>query len=156
MNRRKFLVYAAAVPLAFSRASAADSRQQMIVHTDPNCGCCGNWVTYLREAGFPVEVRATDAIDSVKSSLGVPEDLASCHTAEIGGYVVEGHVPAEMIDRLLSEGLEATGVSVPGMPLGSPGMEIPDTDPEEYDVVLFGPSGRRILARYLGGNRIEF
>ncbi len=155
MNRRAFILCAAAIPLGFANFSAAAvNRPQAIVHTDPSCGCCGNWIAHLREAGFPVEVRETGAIDEVKFRLGVPDDLASCHTAEIGDYVLEGHVPAAMIDRLLRERPDATGLSVPGMPVGSPGMEIPDSDPDEYEVILFGPSGQRVFARYLGGRPI--
>ena len=155
MNRRAFILCAAALPLALAGGSvAAATRPKAVVHTDPSCGCCGNWIAHLREAGFPVEVRQTGTINRVKARLGVPDDLASCHTAQIGGYVVEGHVPAEMIDRLLSERPDAIGLSVPGMPSGSPGMEIPDIEPDEYEVVLFGPSGRRVFAKYVGDRRV--
>jgi hypothetical protein len=156
MNRRAFILCAAAVPLALAGFPvAAGVRPQAIVHTDPSCGCCGNWIAHLREAGFPVEVRETGMIDRVKVRLGVPDDLASCHTAEIDGYVVEGHVPADAIDRLLSERPQAIGLSVPGMPVGSPGMEVPGFEPEEFEVVLFGGAGHETFAKYLGHRRLS-
>ena len=156
MNRRAFMLCAAAVPLALAGFSAAaGTRPQAVVHTDPTCGCCGNWIRHLREAGYPVEVRETDAIDRVKVRLGVPDELASCHTAEIDGYIVEGHVPADAIGQLLSERPDATGISVPGMPIGSPGMEVPDFEPEEFEVVLFGAAGHETFAKYLGHRRLS-
>jgi len=85
----------------------------------------------------------------VRARLGVPSDLAACHTAELSGYVIEGHAPASVLRRLLQEKPKAKGVAVPGMPVGSPGMEVPDTPPEEYDVILYGPT-RRMYARFKG------
>ena len=90
----------------------------------------------------------------VKVRLGVPNDLASCHTAEVGGYVIEGHVPADAIKRLLAETPQAKGLAVPGMPIGSPGMEIEGMAQDTYKVVLFGPSGRSIFARYQGARPV--
>lgn len=90
-------------------------------------------------------------MNRVKARLGVPQDLASCHTAEIGGYLIEGHVPADSIKRLLIEKPSAKGLAVPGMPAGSPGMEAAGMEPETFEVVLFGPSGQRSFARYQGG-----
>jgi hypothetical protein len=97
-----------------------------VVHKSPTCGCCGLWVDHLRGAGFRVEVRNEDNLNPIKERLGVPYGKGSCHTAEIGGYVIEGHVPAGDIKRLLSEKPDAKGLVLPGMPLGSPGMEVPD------------------------------
>ena len=91
----------------------------------------------------------TNRINAVKKRYGVPDDLASCHTAEVGGYVLEGHVPAAEVKRLLAERPQARGLAVPGMPMGSPGMEM-DGRTETYEVILFGPSGRRTYARYYG------
>lgn len=150
MNRRTFLLTAAAVPIAMAWTSMAGALPRAVIHTDPSCGCCGSWADHLRQAGFPVDVRQTDSIELVKAHLGVPEDLFSCHTAEIDGYVVEGHVPADAIRRLLAERPQALGLSVPGMPVGSPGMEVAGMEPDTYDVILFGPSGRRTFARYRG------
>ncbi len=90
----------------------------------------------------------TGDLDAVKTRLGVPPDLAACHTAQMAGYVVEGHVPALAVKRLLAEKPNATGLAVPGMPSGSPGMQ--GSTPEEYEVVLFGPAGRRSFMRFRG------
>lgn len=107
-----------------------------IVHKTASCGCCGVWADHLKAAGFPVEIRDTDDMHPVKQRLGVPAGKASCHTAEIGGYVVEGHIPASDIKRLLKERLTARGLVLPGMPAGSPGMEMPDGYVQPYTVEL--------------------
>ncbi len=117
-------------------ATAAQALPVAIVHRSPACGCCGSWVEHLRHAGFPVEVRETQDLNPVKERLGVPYGKGSCHTAEIGGYVVEGHVPAEDIKRLLREKPQARGLVLPGMPLGSPGMGSPDGGVQPYAVEL--------------------
>jgi hypothetical protein len=113
----------------------------MIVYKDPDCGCCGAWVDYLVRQGFTVETRLERNMASVKRRLGVPEALASCHTALIGGYVVEGHVPAAPIRRLLAERPGWIGIAVAGMPTGSPGMEVPGHAPEPFEVTAFGRAG---------------
>jgi hypothetical protein len=136
------LVLAGAAP-----ARAADL-PRMVVTKDPSCGCCRAWAEHVRAAGFPIEVVESASVARLKARLGVPQDLAGCHTAEVGGYVVEGHVPAAAIRRLLEERPAAIGLAVPGMPVGSPGMEVEGSPPETYEVVLFGPSGRRRFARY--------
>jgi hypothetical protein len=120
----------------------------MVVTKDPSCGCCRAWAEHVRAAGFPVEIVESASVARLKARLGVPQDLAGCHTAEVGGYVVEGHVPAAAIRRLLEERPAGTGLAVPGMPVGSPGMEVEGSPPETYEVILFGPSGRRRFARY--------
>lgn len=107
-----------------------------IVHKTASCGCCGVWADHLKAAGFPVEIRDTDDMHPVKQRLGVPAGKASCHTAEIGGYVVEGHIPASDIKRLLKERPTARGLVLPGMPAGSPGMEMPDGYVQPYTVEL--------------------
>lgn len=101
-----------------------------------------------------MEVRETAEINRIKVQLGVPTDLASCHTAEVGGYVIEGHVPADAIKRLLVEKPQAKGVAVPGMPVGSPGMEVAGVANDTYEVVLFGPSGQSTFARYQGSHQV--
>jgi hypothetical protein len=126
------------------------SLTKVVVTKDPSCGCCGAWVEHIRAAGFPVEVVETADLGPVKERLGVPSDLASCHTAEVGGYVIEGHVPAAEVKRLLAANPKAKGLAVPGMPMGSPGMEMDGMAPDSYEVVLFGPSGRTTFARYEG------
>lgn len=144
------LALAGAPTLALTGGARAASLPPMVVTKDPSCGCCRAWAEHVRAAGFPVEVVETESLNRLKARLGVPQDLAGCHTAEVGGYVVEGHVPAIAIRRLLQEKPVATGLAVPGMPVGSPGMEVEGSPPETYDVILFGPSGRHRFARFQG------
>lgn len=124
----------------------AQARPSVTMHRDPSCGCCGGWAEHLRASGFPVMVIETARLNAVKARLGVPGELWSCHTAEVGGYVIEGHVPAAAIDKLLAQKPIARGLAAPGMPVGSPGMET--GEPETFDVVLFGESGNRPFGRY--------
>lgn len=147
-TRRTFIVGATASVLALP--AKAQTLPRVVVARDPNCGCCGGWVEHLKGAGFPVEVIETSEVNRVKVRLGVPQALAACHTAELDGYVIEGHVPAPAIRRLLAERPQAKGLAVPGMPIGSPGMEVAGTEPETYDVILFGPSGQRTFAKFRG------
>ena len=123
------------------------------VYKSPTCGCCSLWGRHLEQEGF--EVVAVDRTDMtvVKDSLGVPGDLASCHTAVIDGYVVEGHVPAASIRRLLEERPEARGLAVPGMPLGSPGMEQGDLR-QSYDVLLVDRNGEAVVFDHVEGNDV--
>ncbi len=153
MTRRALMIGAAQAAFAFmlSRPSwAAEALPKMTVTRDPNCGCCGGWVAHVRAAGFPVEVVEAADLAPLKARLGVPDSLISCHTAEVGGYVVEGHVPADAIKRLLVERPRAKGLAVAGMPVSSPGMEVPGTPPETYEVVLFATDGQHVFARYRG------
>lgn len=113
----------------------------MVVHKTPSCGCCTVWVEHIREAGFTVEEVIADDLGPIKQGLGVPYAKGSCHTAEVGGYLVEGHVPAEDIKRLLAERPDARGLVLPGMPLGSPGMETPDGRVQPYIVELVRRDG---------------
>jgi hypothetical protein len=123
------------------------SAAEISVYKTPTCGCCTEWVEHLEQNGFEVTVRSLDDLGPIKSRLGVPYDLQSCHTAEVGGYVVEGHVPAEDIRRLLEERPTATGIAVPGMPVGSPGMEYGyRRDP--YEVILFRAGAQRIFSAH--------
>lgn len=108
----------------------------IVVHKSLDCSCCANWVTHLRKAGFKVDVRNSSNLNPIKERLGVPPDKKACHTAEVGGYFVEGHVPADDIKRLLVEKPNAKGLAVPGMPAGSPGMEMPSGKTQPYDVLL--------------------
>lgn len=128
---------AAAAAAAVTAEATIDPELPLaIVHKTASCGCCGVWADHLKAAGFPVEIRDTDDMHPVKQRLGVPAGKASCHTAEIGGYVVEGHVPASDIKRLLKERPTARGLVLPGMPAGSPGMEMPDGYVQPYTVEL--------------------
>ncbi|MFW6027238.1 MAG: DUF411 domain-containing protein [bacterium] len=121
---------------------------EMTVYKDPNCGCCDRWVDHVKAAGFAVTVHDTADLGRIKAKFEVPEDLYSCHTATVDGYLIEGHVPASDIKRLLSERPEAQGIAVPGMPIGSPGME-QGSRRETYDVILFGTDGERsVFARH--------
>ncbi|MFW6092728.1 MAG: DUF411 domain-containing protein [Pseudomonadota bacterium] len=126
-----------------------DAIAELVVHKTPTCGCCSDWVEYMREAGFAVEVREQADLTTVKERVGVPYGLGSCHTAEVAGYFIEGHVPAEDVARLLTENPDARGLSVPGMPLGSPGMEVPSGEVEPYEVLLVGTDGQTsVFARH--------
>lgn len=136
--------------LGFACVSPSLAAEPTIAVTkDPNCDCCSGWVEHLRQAGFAVEVYDVPDISRVKARLGVPSDLAACHTAQVSRYVIEGHVPASALRRFLKEKPHAKGLAVRGMPVGSPGMEVPGSPPEEYNVVLFGPT-RRTYARFKG------
>jgi hypothetical protein len=136
--------------LLFPRYSASAEGSAILVHKDPNCGCCSGWVRHLKEAGFAVRVDESAELHVVRTRLGVSPDLAACHTAEVNGYVLEGHVPAAALRRLLEERPHAIGLAVPGMPVGSPGME--GGAPQKYEVVLFGASGRQTFMRFIGGS----
>jgi len=150
-TRRDFLRSAALVLLGGS-AAAATARvltaqagqapvRHMVVYKDPNCGCCSQWIDHVRKAGFTVDVRDTSDMDSMKSAIGLPAALASCHTAKVGPYLVEGHVPADLIIKLLRDKPAARGLAVPGMPVGSPGMEMGNRK-DPYDVLLFDAKGK--------------
>ena len=146
------IVAGAIAVLAASARTHAAGLPGVTVTKDPNCGCCSGWVEHLRQAGFPVRVVETSDLQPVKARLGVPASLASCHTAEVAGYVVEGHVPASAITRLLREKPKAIGLAVAGMPIGSPGME--GEPVETYDVVLFAPGHEQTFERYRGLQRL--
>ena len=123
----------------------------LTVYKSPTCGCCSMWVEHMEAAGFTVDARDRDDMEAVKDSLGLPQDLGSCHTGVIDGYVVEGHVPADQVARLLEERPQALGLSVPGMPVGSPGMEMGDRrDP--YDVLLVGTGGEAAVFAHVPGS----
>ena len=113
----------------------------VVVHKDPYCGCCNGWIEHMRQAGFPVEARNENDMGPVKARAGVPLGKGSCHTAMVDGYFIEGHVPAADIKRLLAERPDAKGLVLPGMPIGSPGMEIPDGRTQPYTVELVANDG---------------
>jgi hypothetical protein len=147
-NRRRLLLALAALPFA----ATAQSPQKVFVEVwkDAGCGCCGGWVKHLQDQGFTVKVN-DGGNERMRAKLGMPAQLASCHTALVGGYAVEGHVPAREIRRLLAQRPRAVGLSVPGMPVGSPGMDDPAyggrQDP--YDVLLVGKDGQpQVFASY--------
>lgn len=135
-----------AAPVVAAAAPAAQTLPPVTVHKSPDCGCCGGWVEHVRQAGFPVQVKDTAEMDAVKQRLGIAADMLSCHTAEVGGYLIEGHVPAADIQRLLAERPRARGLVLPGMPIGSPGMEMPNGYRQPFTVALLGDNGQ--LHRY--------
>lgn len=113
----------------------------MTVYKSPTCGCCKSWVDAVKAAGFTVEVHDVDDVTPIKDDAGVPADKRSCHTAIIDGYAIEGHVPPATIKKFLAEHPKAAGLAVPGMPVGSPGMEMPGQAPDHYDVIAFQVNG---------------
>jgi len=149
VTRRQFATSVALLPLLAASGRARAELPKMTVAKDPSCSCCGSWTQYLRSNGFAVDVVVRNDMDRVKAALGVPEALQSCHTAEIGGYVVEGHAPADAIRRLLTEKPQAIGLAVGGMPQSAPGMDIPGAS-DLYEVTLFGGSVQKRYARYQG------
>ena len=151
VTRRSALALVAAF-LLLQRSPAKAESPAILVHKDPNCSCCSGWVKHLKDAGFAVTVEETADLQPVRKRLGVPADLAACHTAEVDGYVLEGHVPAVAVRRLLEKRPAATGLAVPGMPVGSPGME--GGEPQPYDVVLFGASSRQTFMQFVGTENV--
>jgi len=127
--------------------SPAAAAARGTVFKSPSCGCCTEWVKILRRAGINLEVKDLQSLSKIKKMLQVPAALQSCHTAVIGNYVVEGHVPVNEIKRLLEEKPKAIGIAVPGMPIGSPGME-QGRRRDSYQVVLFHAGGNRVFAKY--------
>lgn len=150
LSRRKVLGFFAVgvvAPMAVGFPGSAAAASPIIdVARSPSCGCCGDWIEHMRAAGFTVNDRLIDDLTPLKAQLGVPLDLQSCHTGVVEGYAIEGHVPAEDVLRLLRERPSAIGLAVPGMPLGSPGMEV-GGQAEPYEVILFSASGRDVFAR---------
>lgn len=137
MKRRTFLVATAAL-LAGTSSLAAAGHPLVTVYKDPSCGCCGAWAEHMAKSGFSVKVVENTTLEEFKAEHGIPSVLQSCHTALVAGYVLEGHVPAEAVRKLLAERPAIKGLAVAGMPAGSPGMEMPGIAPEAYDVMTFG------------------
>lgn len=141
-------VAAATAGFVVTRSPEAAGDPRITVHKTPWCGCCNDWVDHLRADGFSVTVHEHEDLSPIRSRLDVPLALGSCHTAEVDGYAIEGHVPAADIRRLLAERPESVrGLAVPGMPVGSPGMEMGDRK-DPYDVVAFGDRGHEVFTRY--------
>ncbi len=149
MNRREsFRIMAAgAATLLLGRSAllAYAPKKHMVVYKSPTCGCCSAWVKHVRAAGYEVETHDVDDVMPFKRKYGVPADLASCHTAVVDGYAIEGHVPADVIDKLLREKPKhAKVLAVPGMPAGSPGMEMGGRK-DAYNVILVDAKGTRAV-----------
>jgi hypothetical protein len=129
-----------------------DARAKVVLYKTPTCGCCGKWAQHMEKAGFEVEVHnmAQQALTAVKLSHGIESKFWSCHTAVIGDYLVEGHVPAEEVIKMLDEKPEIAGLAVPGMPIGSPGMEVPDkTQWDAYNVLAFQKNGSSSVYKHI-------
>jgi hypothetical protein len=157
MTRRTMMQGAAIAVLALGlgsvglsgmvRAAVPTNGAAVEVWKAASCDCCEGWVRHMRAAGFDVTVHVVDDVTPMKRMAGVPDDLASCHTARVGGYVLEGHVPADDVKRLLAERPQARGLAVPGMPQDAPGMDMASGQP--YQVVLFGAGGGpQVFARH--------
>src|SRR4030081_3612379 len=138
--------------LVIPSVSAFAQTPAILVHKDPDCGCCAGWVRHLEDAGFAVTVEETTDLQPVKKRLGLPADLAACHTAEVDGYVLEGHVPAAAVRRLLEKRPTAIGLAVPGMPAGAPGMG--RRGPPRDDVVFFVWDGRQPFMHFVGSENV--
>ena len=139
------LIIAAASVLVLSAVSSGQQKPKpvpMSVYKSPACGCCANWVDYMRKNGFDAKVQDVDNIGAVKLKLGVREEFSSCHTTEVGGYIVEGHVPVEVVQRMLKERPKIAGIAVAGMPAGSPGMEVPSGKKDSYNILAFTSDGK--------------
>ena len=135
--------------ILLAASTSAAQASPYVMFRDPQCGCCGEWAKHVRTGlDHEVTVREDRPMAEVKADAGVPDDLISCHTMEVDGYVIEGHVPAREIARLLEERPDGvTGLAVAGMPLGSPGMEVGGRV-QPYQVIAFGPAGERVFASY--------
>jgi hypothetical protein len=114
---------------------------EITIYKSKSCGCCGKWVEHIKANRFRVVVHDREDMDEVKDWLGVPRDLRSCHTGQVGGYLVEGHVPASDIRAILAKRPKISGLTVPGMPAGTPGMAMPGMEPEPYEVLAFQRDG---------------
>jgi hypothetical protein len=152
-RREWFGVAGAALAACMAAPARAEAPMKVVVHRSATCGCCKVWAERLRAARFSVEVIDEADMKPVKARLGVPAALASCHTAEVGGYVLEGHVPVSAIERLLIEKPKALGLAVPGMPMGSPGMDM-GAEKEVYEVFLFDAGGQSSYGKFEGARAL--
>ena len=142
MKGMRTVVGFATILLITAAGVLAQGKPMVQVYKDPTCGCCSNWVEHLRTQGFSTKTTDVADIDQVKAKNKVPREQRSCHTALVGGYVIEGHVPAADIQRLLKQRPAGViGLAVPGMPIGSPGMEVPGSRPQAYNVIAFDKDG---------------
>ena len=139
--KRRHVLFAAAAALGTRPGLAANALPPIEVYKNPSCGCCMAWVAHLEAAGFPVHAQDTDDTTPIRTRHGLPDRYKGCHTGVVAGYIVEGHVPAEAVKRLLAARPSAIGLAVPGMPVGSPGMESGGRK-DPYDVLLIDRQGR--------------
>jgi hypothetical protein len=151
-TRRRLLAAAlGATALGIPGLARAQRLPEVTVYKGPACDCCNEWVKHLRANGFKVETHEVGDLGRYRQKYGVPQALASCHTASVGGYAIEGHVPAADIKRLLKERPKAAGLAVPGMPQDAPGMDLSKGEP--YDVLLFNTDGRYKVYQHYGPKR---
>lgn len=144
---RPFLLWATLLTLGTSAVVPAHAAETIDVYKSPYCGCCGKWAEHIRKAGFTVRTHEVTDVPGTRKQLGMPDELASCHTAKVGKYIIEGHVPAADIKRLLKENPKALGLAVPAMPPGSPGMDVPNSPP--YETLLVQADGsKRVFAKH--------
>ena len=157
LTRRRALCGGVALAaLARAGQARAGGNDHISVTKGPGCECCDGWAKHLSDNGFTVFMAESAELNAFKARLGVPADLRSCHTGQIGSYLVEGHVPAAAIRRLMAQKPAGIiGLSVPGMPIGSPGMEVEGAEPQEYSVIAFGKTDRRVWSRYRGAIEIS-
>jgi hypothetical protein len=150
--RQTFALAAGLFALALTTGAAtlstpAPNQTKVTVYKDPSCGCCKSWIAHLLKNGYTVDAKDTPAMAEVKRTLGVPAPLTACHTAVVNGYLIEGHVPAADIAKLLKQKPKVAGLAVPGMPMGSPGME--GARPQHYQVLSFDKNGKtKVFASY--------
>lgn len=139
-KRRQFLSHLTALLVAGPLVTRAEDTGTLVqVYKSPTCGCCSKWIDHLRAAGFTVQATNVPDVNPYKREYGLPPQLASCHTAIVEGYVVEGHVPADDVIKMLRQKPDIKGIAVPGMPMGSPGMESPN--PQRYETIAFDAAG---------------
>jgi hypothetical protein len=142
------MIVTAGTPIG-AQIRAGQAKPQVTVYKTPTCGCCGKWVEHMQASGFTATTTSMPDLTAIKTQHQVPAALQSCHTSLVGGYVIEGHVPAEDIRRLLREKPAIVGLAAPGMPAGSPGMDVPNAP--GYDVIAFDKDGHtRVFASHKG------
>ena len=144
MDRRTFLgsaLAAGTASLVAFRPLFAHSGSRLVIYKSPSCGCCGNWVNHVKANGFQTEVHDVEDVNAIKAKHGVPEELYSCHTALADGYVFEGHIPSDLVTKVLKEKPKIVGIAAPGMPIGSPGMEM-GSRKDPYKIIAFTRDGK--------------
>ena len=144
---KKLQVLLAMLTVGIAGISYAQTAGTVDMYKSPYCGCCGKWAEHMSKAGFTVTAHEVEDVPAMRKKLGMPDKLGSCHAARVGDYLLEGHVPAEDVKRLLKEKPKALGLAVPGMPAGSPGMDVPNSPP--YDTLLVQKDGAtRVFAKH--------
>ena len=144
---RRFSTFLAVLMLGASGALHAQTPTTVDIYKSPYCGCCGKWAEYMQKNGFRIVTHEVENVPVKRKSLGMPDRLGSCHTAKVGNYLLEGHVPAADVRRLLKEKPKALGLAVPGMPPGSPGMDVPNSP--AYETLLVSQDGStRVFAKH--------